>query len=1590
MLSRHNRKYLPAVIALGYLFISVLWVSFTDRILLESFSDSELLSISQTLKGWIFVSFSTLVLYVALKHIQRTMRSAAAELDESKDLFRIMFDHAVDGLLLLNEDFTIIDGNLTACRLSGVDGVEDLIGRNIQEFTTERQLSGQLTSEFMEEVSRTLKENHPLRFNWQHLHATGDILITEVSLSKRTVGTSGVYLAVARDITERLNEEAERAREEDRHRGLLELHTKAQELSDEELYKFALDQAVALTDSKLGFLHLISEDQKTIFVTTWNEETRSSCSAAVADHDPLEEAGIWAECIRQQSPAIYNDYPSLPSRKALPEGHVPLIRFMSVPVVDEGNVRICFGVGNKKSDYEELDLLQIQLVSNELQKVLRQRDLLREVQHQESLLKESQRLAHIGSWANEVKTGKLIWSDEVYRIFGVEPGSVDVSLDRFLEMVHPEDRDLVRKEYTNSLDERREYNMYHRIVRPDGSIRQVFERCEHVVSEDGELVRSVGSVQDVTERYLANEELRRSEQKYRSLFGNMISGFALHKIICDESGKAVDFRFIEINSAYADLTGFSAEQTVGRLASEILPDMKPAWLEACGQVALQGEPCSFDEYSPRLDRYFHAWAFSPEAGQFAVILLDVTAQRKTQEALRASERELRTLINSIPDLVWLKDRDGTFLRCNPAVERFFGVKECDIVGKTDRDFLDPAIADEFRENDQRALDEGGSVVNEEILTFADDGYCGLFETVKTPIRDGRGEWVGVLGVARDISWRKRSEDELRKTKEQLQCIIDNTHDSIFQVDLKGNFIYANKVASEASGYSLDELLSMNLTEFVVPEHVSLIRERLNEWIQGNREPSSYSFQVQHKDGHRSWMEATTTGIYDADLNLIALQGAARDVTERILMREALEKRLVALTRPMGNVGDIAFSDLFNLADIQEIQDKFSEATGVASVILDPDGNLITKPSNVTRLCWDIVRGTEKGKRECLKFDCKWGRSSADGYNVTRCRNCGLLEAVAAIRIGEVHVASWVVGQVRDEGVSEEDACVYARGLNVNESEFLEAFHEVPQMAYGHFQKVANSLYSLANHVSSSAYMNLQQARFIMDENRRNEELRMLSAAIRQATEGVVITNAKGDIEYVNPAFESITGYSQDEVKGKNPRILKSGVHPDAFYRAIWDTIVSGKSWTGRIHNRRKDGSIYIEESTISPICDEQNRIESYVAVKHDITQLVRFEEQFRQNQKMEAIGRLASGVAHDFNNILQTIYGLCEVLLMDTAGQESVQRDLAEIHSVAKRAGELTSQLLAFGRKSPQVAVSLDLNEVLVDQASMLSRLLGDRFTLLFEPDTGLCPILADRSQIEQVTMNLVVNARDAMPGGGEIRVETRNVHFSEGEVAGNPEGGDFVCLLVEDKGIGMQKEVVDKLFEPFFTTKPVGEGTGLGLAMIYGIAEGLGGWIDVESTFGEGSTFRVYFPVLESGLRAVDEHEALAETEAQRYKVLLVEDDPAVSEFVSVILSEIGCDVEQADDVDPAREQFELADEDYDLLIVDEGLPGGSGVGLANDLVKTNGKLSVLVVSGHSEDRVNVSEIETRGYFFLKKPFSTESLINMFYMLFQRKGDVR
>jgi PAS domain S-box-containing protein len=497
-----------------------------------------------------------------------------------------------------------------------------------------------------------------------------------------------------------------------------------------------------------------------------------------------------------------------------------------------------------------------------------------------------------------------------------------------------------------------------------------------------------------------------------------------------------------------------------------------------------------------------------------------------------------------------------------------------------------------------------------------------------------------------------------------------------------------------------------------------------------------------------------------------------------------------------------------------------------------------------------------------------------------------------------------------------------------------------------------------------------------ERKQAERRMRRLATAVEQATELIIVLDLHGALEYVNPAFERSTGFKPADVLGQPFWfILESeGVAPP--FTRIAEEIHNTGSWSGRYKCRKKDGTPLSEQLVISPIRDQAGHTLNFILVSRDVTQEMKLEEQVRFSQKMEAIGLLAGGVAHDFNNILQIILGHTQMALSYELTEDERKEGLSQMKEASERAVQLTRQLLVFGRKQPLVTEDIDLNQLVADLLKMLRRLIGEHINVDFIPGHHLGNVRANRSQLEQVLLNLCVNARDAMPQGGRLTIELENVFFNSGYCEAHPwaRPGRYVLMSVTDTGEGMDSSTLARIFDPFFSTKPKEKGTGLGLSVVYGVVQQHDGLIHVYSEPGVGTAFKIYLPIVERSASQIGEK--LTSIPAQGTgTILLVEDEAVVRQLATRMLERGGYRVLTATNGVEALEIFNRHAEEISLLMLDAVMPNMGGRETYERISAIRPGLPVLFCSGYSADVLQPGFALGPGVQLIQKPYSPDEI---------------
>ena len=755
----------------------------------------------------------------------------------------------------------------------------------------------------------------------------------------------------------------------------------------------------------------------------------------------------------------------------------------------------------------------------------------------------------------------------------------------------------------------------------------------------------------------------------------------------------------------------------------------------------------------------------------------ILRDQKAKQNLMDKEAYLRALISTIPDLLWLKSKEGTFLDCNPRFEALLNAPRDEITGKNDRDFFNEEISAAFRRNDMRALDNDGPSRNEEELTFLNDGHRETAEVIKTPVRNEKGELLGILGIGRDITERKRMENELMKTKLWLESFINSVTDGIIICDGDNRIVLINDTARS-----------------YLPE------ERLN-----------------------------------------------------------VEK-------------DISFEDIIYYYTLNG---------PLESPEYGKDFFELRKEISETRRCFESeISQTIHGKQH-------WFHTRL-------------------IKVGT--------------------------GFGIISTDITEK-----KEAEARFRKTHEQLDSFMNSAQDLMGLFDRESRLILMNERTKEFLGNFLG--EKDITGVML-------DEVSPCFGNEKG-----IRERFTSVRKTGEPASIETKTV---IGDRAQWLNIRFFKAGDGIAFI------------------ISNMTDVREL---EEQLLQAQKIESIGRLAGGVAHDYNNMLGIIMGYTDLAMTQIGEDHPVRESLDEIMKASERSSQLTRQLLTFARKQNISPRSLNLNETLSGMLNMMNSLLGEHIKLIWLPGDNLQNIKMDPTQLDQIIANLCVNSRDAIDGNGEITIRTENMNLDETycRFHSECEPGSYVALSIQDNGKGMDRESQKMIFEPFYTTKGQ-QGTGLGLSTVYGIIKQNKGSINVYSEPGLGTTMKLFFPVVGESVKPAPPAERTVQTGGSE-TILVIEDEQMILNMTAVMLGKMGYRVFKALNSEEAIELAGKNENKIDLILTDVIMPHVNGKELAEEIKKIQPRAETLFMSGYTNDIIARHGILDEGVNFIQKPFSQHSL---------------
>jgi PAS domain S-box-containing protein len=923
-----------------------------------------------------------------------------------------------------------------------------------------------------------------------------------------------------------------------------------------------------------------------------------------------------------------------------------------------------------------------------------------------------------------------------------------------------------------------------------------------------------------------------------------------------------------------------------------------------------------------------------------------------KKALQEREELYRTLLDAIPGPVFYKDANGVYLGCNRAFETYIGQSRGEIIGKTVFDLFPEELARTYFEADDALFRHPGVQCSEAQVLFT-EGTLRDVMFYKATFSNIDGTLGGLVGTLLDITERKKAEDSLRESEEKFRLFFEESRDAIFVTDQECRLINVNQSAMEMFGYSHAEIIGLNLSETFSGEACknSMLAE-----IRDKGYIREVEVVLRRKDGTTVVCLLSASLRSSEDGEVIGFQGILHDISRRKQSEEILIRQneyLAALNET--TKGLMSRLDTGNLLRaIITRAGALMKTTHSYIYLLDQSGDRMTRQSTTGVFNDFFDYQIHKGDGLVGQVWQSGFPLAVDDYHAWSGRLPDPAREVLRAMVGvPLKSEDTVVGVIGLAHVEE------GGRFGKEEIEILARFAELASLALDNA------------HLYSEAREELQERK------RAEEQLRKLSHAVEQSPVSVIITDTKGDIEYVNPKFTETTGFTFDEAVGKNPRLLKSGETPLAGYKELWQTITAGNEWRGELHNRKKNGELFWELASISPMRNSEGIITHYIAMKEDITEQKKLETQLRHSQKMEAIGQLAGGIAHDFNNIMTAIIGYASILDMKLDQESPSRNSVKQILFSAKRAANLTQGLLAFSRKQVTNPRPVNLNDIVRRVEKILERLIGEDIELA----TSLCAtepiILADGLQLEQVLVNLATNARDAMPEGGKLTIATDMLRLDERFIKNHDlaKTGTYAKLSVSDSGVGMDEETQKRIFDPFYTTKEVGKGTGLGLSIVYGIIKKHNGAIGCYSEPGMGSVFNIFLPVTTGEIPEVVPV-APAVIRGGEETILLAEDDEAVRKLTRDLLEEYDYTVIEAVDGEDALERFREHRDSVQLLLLDLIMPKKNGKEVYDVIKKQKPGIKVIYSSGYQGDIIQKRGKLANNLNFLEKPVIPEDLL--------------
>ncbi|QWV93794.1 PocR ligand-binding domain-containing protein [Geomonas oryzisoli] len=670
----------------------------------------------------------------------------------------------------------------------------------------------------------------------------------------------------------------------------------------------------------------------------------------------------------------------------------------------------------------------------------------------------------------------------------------------------------------------------------------------------------------------------------------------------------------------------------------------------------------------------------------------------------------------------------------------------------------------------------------------------------------------------------------------------------------------------------------------------------------------------------------------------------------------------------------SIAELLDIPKLQTILDSLYAVSGIPSAIIDLEGTILTG-SGWQEICTRFHRGNHTTELFCIESDRKITSGLQDQQrHVQITCPLGLTDTATPLIIEGEHLANIFTGQLFLQPPDRGRFRLQAQQYGFDEASYLLAMDRVPVISQ---DRLDQNLSFIANLTELLAIQGLTQLRSLEVQECLRESEERLQQIISSAQEGIIVYDRGLRFQVWNRYMETLSGYRAEQVLGKLPQDVFPMLEKAGVVQRLQRVLAGNGVESDEVELRAPDsGRTIWHADTLAPFRNAGGEIVGVIATVRDITERKQTEEQLRQALKMESVGRLAGGVAHDFNNMLTVIMGQAQLAQMKINPGHPLWHPLEEISRAAQRSSQITRQLLAFSRKEIIDPRPIDLNQLVGEAQKTLLRLIEESITLNFRPGADLWSVEMDPSQVDQVLVNLAVNARDAMPDGGVLSIHTDNIYLSQKscQYLRDSVPGEYVQLVVSDTGVGMGDEVLEHIFEPFYTTKEMGKGTGLGLATVYGIVRQNGGFINVYSELGHGTSFKIYLPRT-SGATPAEMQRRCTDVRIGTGTVLLVEDNEMVRNVTRSYLKELGYHVIVADTPQAGIDICTRRENRIDLVLTDVIMPGMSGSEMVQEIKANFPDVKVLFMSGYTADLVARSGVVEEGMHFIQKPFDISTL---------------